>query len=322
MNSIALGNGYCLQRQKELIIMNNEFYRDLIFSKQETCKNIMKKIDIPSSVFKYRCFYRNTKNGLEEEPYWRESMEGKVFCSLAKEFNRNDSDDCDLKYNKRKIRDTICNQFENKGKTNHQINKLIDDTMEKYIYSIRDNFRIGCFTTSLPEERYMWGDANFGGDHTGYCIEYSTYENIMFPGSIIFLPILYDKQRYDSTNVICNLIKNGGKVNALDVISLAYNFALIKPEKYIQEKEWRIIITCNRYSEYFNVDRKSKVDFSNIIKGIYLGKNYKKYDLDGEKYKYALNICKLRNVPLFEMADVNGELIKKCVYTPIAVLKT
>ncbi len=297
--------------------MNNKMYKKLIFSEQETCPNIMKKVDIPSSVFKYRCFYRNTDEGIEEDPYWRESMDGIVYYSLAKDFNRNDPEDCKLEYNKNVIRDTICKQLGHRGKKNYQTVRFIDNQMQNYISSIRDNFRIGCFTTSSPEERYMWDDDNFGGNHTGYCIEYCTVKNIMFPGTIIFLPVLYDTVRYNSTKVICNLIKNGD-VDALNVISIVYNFSLIKIKKYVQEKEWRVIVTNNRYHEYFNVG-EGKINFSNIMKAIYLGKNYKEYDLYEEKYKYALDICKLRNIPLYEMIEVNGELTKKCVYNPTIV---
>lgn len=294
--------------------MNNKRYKTLIYSEQETCSNIMKKIDIPSSVFKYRCFFRNMGDRIEEDLYWRDSMDGIVFYSLAKNFNRNDPDDSKLEYNKNAVRDAVCRQLGYRGKRNYQFVKLIDDKMQEYISSIRDNFRIGCFTISSPEERYMWDDDNFGGNHTGFCVEYSTFREIMFPGTIIFLPVLYDTVGYDSTKVIINLIKNGD-VNSLDVISLAYNFALIKKKIYLQEKEWRLIVTNNRYIEYFKVG-EGKIDLSNIMKAIYLGKDYNKYDSDGKRYKFALDICKLKNIPLYTMVDVDGKLVKKCIYNP------
>lgn len=303
--------------ERKAIIMNNKMYKSLILSDKDTCQNIIKKIQIPSSVFKYRCFCRETNKGIEEDLYWKESVNGIVFCSLAKDFNRNDPEDCKLEYNENAIRDTLCKQLGYSGKRSYQLVKLIDDNMNKYISSIRDNFRIGCFTTNTPEEQYMWEDSNFGGNHTGYCIEYDTSKETMFPGEIIFLPILYDTVRYDSTKVICNLIKNNGSVVSLDVIALAYNFSLIKMKKYVNEKEWRLLVTNNKYADFFNVDKKMKVNFSNIMKGIYLGKNYKKYDANGEKYNYVLNICKLKNLPLFEMIEINGKLMKKCVYTPV-----
>lgn len=293
--------------------MNNKRYKNLISSEQETCSNIMKKIDMPSSVFKYRCFCRNMGNGIEEDPYWRESMDGIVFYSLAKDFHRNDSEDCKLKYNKNAVRDALCRHLGYKGKRNHQFVNFIDDKMQDYIVSIRDNFRIGCFTISSPEERYMWDNEHFGGNHTGYCIEYCTSKEIMFPGTIIFLPVLYDADRYDSTKVIKNLIENGGDANSLNVISLAYNFALIKYKTYIQEKEWRIIVTNNRYNEYFKVG-EGKIDLSNTMKAIYLGKDYNKYDSDGKKYEFALDICKSKNIPLYKMIDVEGKLVKRCIY--------
>lgn len=298
--------------------MNYKMYKELIFNEKVTCRNIMKNVDMPSSLFKYRCFCRNTDKGIEEDPYWKESMDGIFFCSLAKDFNRNDPEDCKLEYDKSAIRDAIFEQLEYTGKIDCSFVKHVDNKMQNYITSIRDNFRIGCFTTSLPEEQNMWDDPNFGGNNTGYCIEYCVSKDIMFPGTIILLPVLYDAARYDSTKVFCNLIKNDGKVDTFGVIALAYNFSLIKIKSYAKEKEWRLIVTKNKYDKYFNFG-EGKVDFSKIMKAIYLGKDYKKNDLDGKKYKYALNTCKLRNIPLYEMVELNGKLIRKCVYNPIIV---
>lgn len=39
-------------------------------------------------------------------------------------------------------------------------------------------------------------------------VEYQNYKDIMFPEQIIFLPILYDANRYNSTEVLCKLINN------------------------------------------------------------------------------------------------------------------
>ena len=294
---------------------NSKLYKNLIFSDQETCSSIMKKINLPSSVFKYRCFCRETKEGLKEDLFWKESMNGIVYYSLAKDFNRNDPDDCILKYNRNAIIDAVYKQMGRKGKRNYKSNQYIDRIMGEYIYQIRDNFRIGCFTTRRPEDGYMWDEINFGGNHTGYCIEYETIKEVMFPGTIKFLPVLYHPDRYDSTKVICNLIKNNGNVDSLEVISLAYNFALVKPKKYFQEKEWRVIVTQNRYDDYFNVD-KDKIDFSNIMKAIYLGKDYKKYDPLKKKYQYALQICQSKNIPLYKMEEENKKLVKRCLYDP------
>jgi hypothetical protein len=90
---------------------------------------------------------------------------------------------------------------------------------------------------------------------------------------------------------------------------------LIKKKIYLQEKEWRLIVTNNRYIEYFKVDEE-KIDLSNIMKAIYLGKDYNKYDSDGKRYKFALDICKSKNIPLYTMVDVDGKLVKKCIYNP------
>lgn len=287
-------------------------YKALLLSNKDTPRNIMGKIKMPSSVFKYRCFVREKDTIIEEDPYWRESMEGIVFFSLAKDFNSNDLKDCVLFYDKEKIR----NQVHNVLKSTVKSDKIVDAYMEPYIASIRDNFRIGCFTTKSVDDKYMWGKKEFGGNHTGYCIEYDAIEQMIYPNTIIFLPVLYESITYDSTPVFLSLIKNGGiKSNELEIASLGYNFALFKNLQFKDENEWRIIVAKNKYNSYFERDNCKK-DYSNIMKAIYLGSRYQKYDENGEKYKYALNICRSKKIPLYEMCEENGKLYKKCTYKP------
>lgn len=60
----------------------------------------------------------------------------------------------------------------------------------------------------------------------------------MYPGTIIFLPVLYMPYKYDSTQVFLSLIKNDGiNNNELEITSLGYNFALLKRSDYAQEDE-------------------------------------------------------------------------------------
>ena len=88
------------------------------------------------------------------------------------------------------------------------------------------------------------------------------------------------------------------------------NFLII-----IQEKEWRILVVNNKYDSYFDIPNYRK-DMSSIVKAIYLGRDYKKYDTDGEKFQYVLEICKNKEIVLYEMYEDNEKLCKRCVYNP------
>lgn len=90
-------------------------------------------VDMLSSIFKYRCFCRNTNEGIEEDVYWEESMKDTVFCSLAKDFNRSNIEDCKLEYNRNAIKNTIYKLFEHIGKRKHRGNIFIDYEMRRYI---------------------------------------------------------------------------------------------------------------------------------------------------------------------------------------------
>lgn len=293
--------------------MNYKEYRHLMFSDKYTPYNIMNKVDIPSSIYKYRCFCRPENGIMQEDPYWQESIQGICFFSLAKDFNRNDQNDCVLSYNKNAIRDTIYRSLKVNGKRNADAVNLVDSIMQAYIEKIRDNFRIGCFTKNPPLEKCMWENENFGGNHTGYCIEYKTNKEVLYPTNIILLPILYEREIFNSTNVICSLIKHTGiNNNELEMISMGYNFALIKNKKYIDEKEWRIIIVNNKYDSFFNLSNYKK-DLSDIVEAIYLGRDYKKCDSNGKKFRFVLENCKNKKIKLYEMYEENEKLCKRCI---------
>lgn len=259
--------------------MGDNEYRNLILSDKDTPRSIMKKIEMPSSIFKYRCFERKENGRIKEDSYWKESMDGIVFFSRAQDFNRNDPNDCVLYYDMKKIQNQIYRKLGLKVKDDN----IIDKFMKPYIESIRDNFRIGCFTTKRVEDKYMWEINEFGGSHTGFCIEYNTVEQIICPNTIIFLPTLYETKSYDSTPIFLNLIENDGiNNNELELLSLCYNFALFKNNEYREEQEWRVLVTQNRYNSYFDKD-DCKKDFSSIMKAIYLGCQYQVHDKDEKK---------------------------------------
>lgn len=59
--------------------MRYDEYKGSILNNDITPREIMKKIKMPSSVFKYRCIAREKDGEIIEDPYWKESMNGSVF---------------------------------------------------------------------------------------------------------------------------------------------------------------------------------------------------------------------------------------------------
>lgn len=300
-----------------MVTMNYRKYREMIMSDTKTPMNIMSCVDAPSFLYKYRCVLRHTDGKAVEDPYWREAIEGVCYFSLAKDFNRNDPNDCVLYYTERKIREAIYESCSYKGKSDRFLDGKVDEIMQEYINSIRDNFRIGCFTKNHPSERCMWETEDFGGNHTGFCIEYKTTRNILYPGTMILLPVLYERNTYDSTPVICSLVKNKGiNINQLEIVSLSYNFALIKLKKYMNEHEWRLLIVKNRYDEYFDEPNTYKKDLSCLINAIYLGRDFCKMDHDETKLSYIKGVCQRKKIPLYMMKENGG------ILSPVAIQKS
>lgn len=263
-------------------------------------------LDIPQSIFKYRKF----------DDHWKESVDGITFFSKAAEFNKNDNNDSNFLVNKDYLRDLVYNQLTEQHLNDNFNGSFIKEEcsklVEEHVSKIRGNFRIGCFTTVNPLEEYMWNNKDFGDEHRGFCIEYKVIPEILFPDPIIFLPVLYQDEPYDSTPIVKEIIENKSSLYN-NIIPTAYNFILIKNTRYSKEKEWRIIVTKNRYNKYFDIN-DCKKNFSKLIKAIYLGYDYKLADQTDEKEKYILSICKKQQIPLYKMRKEN--FYPQIIYKP------
>lgn len=324
MSTTYIKGGILMISYYEKIYDDITRYIEGLFSEYISCQAIMKSITFPGSVFKYRRFVDHSveTNEITDNPFWKTSLDGDFFFSTPSEFNSNDPDDCKLSFNEEKVIQNLYSPSPS-ALLQHQdkLNNLYTD-LNQYKNDFNHNFRVGCFTTGDYRDPFMWQNEHFGLNHTGYCIQYKVDPNYFYPGTIVFLKNIYLERDYDATSLLYNMLKGNdiGKWTndllnpyACKGICLSYNPILIKNSSYSKEQEWRIIIPPNRYAEYFNDVNKGNAtkDFGPIMKAVYLGKDYGIIDPTGEKYAYALEVCKKRNIPLYIMKESNNTLLRE-----------
>lgn len=286
--------------------MSNEEYLKLLLSKECTPRMIMKK-GVSHKVYKYRRFIDESKN---EELQWKESLAGEMYFSKPTKFNSNDKNDCIINYDEERINEQLRSLFPE----NNNVYILYWNKIKKIINSIRENIKIGCFTTVDPLCNKMWNKLEFGGEGRGYCIEYELTE-IDYPEPIIYLPVCYISKHIDMTELLLEYIM-GSYNNEEDkmknlLVANGYNFALTKLNDYIEEAEHRIIVVKNRWASYFDIDHESKRDFSKNMKAIYFGPEYRSLDENNTYRDGAIQICKKKKLPFYELVYVGGHLKEK-----------
>lgn len=291
-------------------------YKKAVLSEYIKSSDIMKEITLPESVYKYRKF---------DIQYLKESLDGNVFFSNPIDMNVNDPYDCKLEFDTREILKTI---FPGISRGYCRKHPEVLDKLEKYKKSLQGALRVGCFTTCDCSKIEMWDNRYFGDNHRGYCIKYKVGSTHFYPHTIIFLKILYDDCGFDATNAMKNfvewvkLLDNGMKddqnykMRTVKLVCLGYNHALFKPEKYQNEKEWRIIIPNNRYLEYFGEENVYTKDFSPLMQAIYLGSEFRNSDKSGEMFEYALKVCRRLHIPLYIMQRNGEKMEEKIAYNP------
>lgn len=300
----------------------NSTYRAQILDNNISSHEIMKTITTPQRVFKYRKFVE--PGNPDKMTFWKESLDGVMYFSLPNAFNSNDSDDCIFLFDKKKCKEKI---LELSGISKNKIGMFKTDVVMNAIWNsfeqliennVRNNVKIGCFTIRGPEHDYMWKSLEFGAEHKGYCIEYEVDQSVFYPDPIVFMPVLYDEVHVDMTDVIIDLIEarwNGEEIETRKTLmSNGYNFCLCKLLKYKDEFEWRMVITKNRWEEYFDINQENKRDFSKNMKAIYLGADCKQLKHYEEYRDYAINVCKEKNIPLYQMEKEMERLIKIQLY--------
>ena len=276
--------------------------------------SILQQITLPSSVFKYRSFgFYDTEKNWNDNPHWKNSINGEVFFSTPAEFNSNDPNDCKLNIDYKKLSWSLFH----KHISNLKDIKKIEEKWKPYIDVLQTNKRIGCFTTTNCTNPEMWNNPFFGDAGKGYCIEYNVSERYFYPNDLIFLKVLYGK--YDATELMyllrhfkqdneqCNELE---KLINYQVSCLAYTPLLFKDYKYREEKEWRLIIPKNRYTQYFGMEDCFIKDMSSQIKAIYLGPNYRQVPSWKEKRDFILQSAQNANFKVYEVFSTNSLIYK------------
>lgn len=296
---------------------DSDEYKRAILSDSIKSSDIMKKITLPKSVYKYRKF---------DIQHLKASLDGEVFFSNPAEMNVNDSNDCKMVFDEKEILKTMVP----KGMDDILLEKLpgILNMLQKYKKSLQGKMRVGCFTTCDCSKREMWDNKHFGDKHKGYCIKYKVEPKYFYPATVVFLKVLYDNKGFDATDAMKNVVerekleKNGFvdsksyQARTVKMVCLGYNHTLLKPKEYQNEDEWRIIIPENRYSEYFGKADIYTRNFSTLMQAIYLGSEFRNADKNGEMYKYALDVCKRIHIPLYVMQRNGDSLEAVMVYSP------
>jgi hypothetical protein len=291
-------------------------YTEAIKSDYIKPSDIMKKITLPSYVYKYRRF---------DIKYMKDSLDGKMFFSMPADMNVNDSFDCRIEFDAEEVFKTMYPNAQNNILEEHP--EFIS-MLEGYKKSLQSALRIGCFTTCDCSRIEMWDNKYFGDKHKGYCIKYKVEQEYFYPGTIVFLKVLYDNSGFDATDAMKNFVEwvklqEGGMENSrcyqkrsAKMVCLGHNHTLFKPEEYKTEEEWRIIIPQNRFLEYFGANDLYIKDFSPLMQAIYLGSEFKNMDKSDEMYKYALDVCKRVHIPLYVMQRNGDKLEENIEYNP------
>ena len=253
----------------------------------------------------------------------KESLDGNVFFSNPIDMNVNDPYDCKMKFDTKKILKTMFPEISSEICKKHP--EILQE-LERYKKSLQGTLRVGCFTTCDCSQIEMWDNPYFGDKHKGYCIEYRVEQEYFYPGTIVFLKVLYDNNGFDATDSMKNFVewvklqeKGMGNTRCYQeksakLVCLGHNHTLFKPEKYKGEDEWRIIIPENRYVEYFGKKDVFTNDFSHLMQAVYLGSEFRNTDKNGEMYEYALGVCKRLHIPLYIMQQ-NGDKLTCCAST-------
>lgn len=256
-----------------------------------------------------------------ESGHWKDDIDGICMFSKPDRFcDINDSGDCKVYFDEKSLNDYIC-----AGMNREQRREQLKDTRNqliKYCKHLQSCLRIGCFTTAAPTEREMWEDKDFGDMGHAICFEYNVNKWDFAPSTIPFLPVLYDDDPYDSTEVMKALVDAerypdgtiGHSRAESRLVCMGFGHALIKKRKYHNEKEWRVIIPETRddtYKHYYNVGHGSKRDMKSAVSAVYLGYAF---DETGQVQKYKdalLGKWSSRGVKIYQMVDEDGMLVPR-----------
>lgn len=174
-----------------------------------------------------------------------------------------------------------------------ELNDIIHDMNE----TIKTKMSITCLSEK-KDINPLW--AHYADNHTGICIEYDLKNcNNLFLKTMCF-PVNYVEKNDNTEDVISLVVYKN-----LEEGSFLLKTANSKSKDWEYEKEWRIVFLEN-YDNY--IDLYSNKHYALFIKpkSIYLG-----LKIDKKIKKEIIDICKFREINLYQMIKKNQDFILK-----------
>ncbi|WP_313184057.1 DUF2971 domain-containing protein [Lacrimispora sp.] len=228
-------------------------YKRLIQDKNISTNEVMDYMIkyVPKKLYRYRTFNNFWKNNL---------FDGEIYLSKPSQFNDPFDGVPNIKINK--FWD-ICGRkifYDNTGidiELNMESAEDIFDIIQLEVKQFtQEKMRVACFCEQW-NSLLMW--AHYADSHKGFCIEYDT---TMIPDHTkrFFLPVIYQKQFYDSTYDF-----EGNQYNS-------FNFLFHKAQEWEYEKEWRIAV----YEKQIRANINLKDSITSVTLGINCPEEYKR----------------------------------------------
>lgn len=250
MEDISIAESYGLSKSE---------YRRLIEDPAISAKMLSEKIVKPDCVYRYRRLGREDNGTWIENIFWKDDINSICMFSVPDSFNKNDDNDCKVRFDNDAVFKYMFPGF--KRPDDEESSAKIDSILNEYKDLLQTTMKVGCFTSVKPLSFDMWDDPNFGYGGQGICFEYAVDKENFYPDELSFLPVLYDDNLYDNTNVlkcVVNYAKdNNNQQAAAGMVCLGYGHTIIKPARYEKEQEWRLVIPIRddkAHLDYFNVD--------------------------------------------------------------------
>lgn len=168
-----------------------------------------------------------------------------------------------------------------------------------FIDTIRNIFRVACFTTS-PFSQLMWGAA-YANNHRGFCIEYTINPSNLAYRQVYYnlFPVIYCNTRKKVTEELLQFQFND--ITVAGHWDVYFNGALRKSFDWAYQNEWRLLLPGS-------TDGKYVVNFFKITK-VYLGNR-----MPQKQRREIIEFCHKSRIPYigiiragdhFEMQECN-----------------
>ncbi|MEC2714674.1 DUF2971 domain-containing protein [Bacillus cereus] len=220
--------------------------------------------------------YENIKNLGGNLPRIPEVMELEKasfeFCKLW--FGESDMMEIDFKKEYR------LHKGEYQENINQRVNKMIKELQQK--------MNIACFS-EVNDSILMW--SHYANNHEGFCIEYDFKKEGREEKIVDELqPVIYQDEVFNIGEYFKQTLIEPGKFNKL----VEKYAAIIKSVEWKYEKEWRIILECNKGKGFSRELFKPK--------SIYLGAK-----MSNTNKEEIVNIATQKNIKVFQMRMRNNE---------------